>query len=657
MSDSQDASLDEDVVFPRVSESSPEFYYSEPRRRALECLLSAGPAAFHTQLSLERINNFLSESEISELHNHVTDFVPTEVPLSSWKREPAECLSDFSERYWPEYSDVPAPCLDLGWPDDGGGWKGITRATVYTHPPHEREPPIREVMRRGIQEASKLVAVVTDRLTDGDVFRDLVAVARRGVAVYILLEQRGEESFREMREREGERGGGGEENMRVRVVGGVSFCSHDGKMVSGEMKEKFILIDHETVITGSYSLTWSDAHLHRQLITVLKGQVIDSFDREFRMLYASSLPVQLPNWPRGADTHPISYNLQENPMHSTSERLFQPLHLLSAKKPYTPDQRAPSAEEQTTPNRQKWEERAQYPSEGQSTNYRRTPFQAKEEEESYAHSPPTHQRHTPIGEEFVVNEEGSYLSCLKINRFGHRDTPREEELVKFDPPFQRKTPLGQGLNHRWANSGQEELLIKETTSWEGLTPGADNSRQEEGLNLHQHHFQRDTPPGEELSSRLDASKEEGPDSTIEKPRQRAPVLVLSVPWSLSHRQSGLRSLSDILRAGRLSSTTLPTPAGGLGARGRGSRSLWDLSQLSTGSNEEEEEGGDPEIKPASQDKILQERPDWLRSGHFGPRVTPAMALIRHRGEEPRLPTVPSRLRGRILRKREGAPEY
>ncbi|RXM93033.1 Epithelial membrane protein 3 [Acipenser ruthenus] len=53
MSDSQDASLDEDVVFPRVSESSPEFYYSEPRRRALECLLSAGPAAFHTQLSLE----------------------------------------------------------------------------------------------------------------------------------------------------------------------------------------------------------------------------------------------------------------------------------------------------------------------------------------------------------------------------------------------------------------------------------------------------------------------------------------------------------------------------------------------------------------------------------------------------------------------------
>ncbi|XP_041095399.1 uncharacterized protein LOC121307283 isoform X2 [Polyodon spathula] len=572
--------------------------------------------------------------------------MPSDVPLSPWRREPAECLSDFSERYWPEYSDVPAPCLDLGWPDNGGGWKGITRATVYTHPPFEREPPIREVVRRGIQEASKLVAVVTDRLTDGDIFRDLVAMARRGVAVYILLEQRGEESFQEMREREGEKGE--EENMRVRVVSGVSFCSHDGKMVSGEMKEKFILIDHETVITGSYSLTWSDAHLHRQLVTVLKGQVIDSFDREFRMLYASSLPVQLPDWPRGADAHPISYKLQLNPMHSTSERHFQPLPLLSAKKHYTPDQQALSAEEQITPNRQRWEELAQYPFEGQSTKYRWTPFQAKEEEGSYAYSPPTDQRHTPIGEEFVVNEKGSYLSCLRINRFGHRDTPREEEPVKFDPPFQKKTPLGQGLN-------QEELFIKETTSWEGLTPGAANPRQEKGLNLHQHHFQRDTPPGEELSSGLDASEEEGPDSTIEKPRQSSPV---SVPWSLSYRQSGLRSLSNILRAERLSSTPLTTPAGGLGARVRGSRSLWDLSQLFTGSNEEEE-GVDPEMKPAStpQDKILQETPAWLRSGPLGSRVTPAMALIRHRGEVPHPTTLPSRLRDRILRKREGNPEH
>lgn len=39
------------------------------------------------------------------------------------------------------------------------------------------------------------------------------------------------------------------------------------------------------------SLTWTDAHLHRQMITVLNGPVVDSFDREFRILFAASQPV------------------------------------------------------------------------------------------------------------------------------------------------------------------------------------------------------------------------------------------------------------------------------------------------------------------------------------------------------------------------------
>lgn len=39
------------------------------------------------------------------------------------------------------------------------------------------------------------------------------------------------------------------------------------------------------------SLTWTDAHLHRQLVTVLSGPVVELFDQEFRILYATSLPV------------------------------------------------------------------------------------------------------------------------------------------------------------------------------------------------------------------------------------------------------------------------------------------------------------------------------------------------------------------------------
>lgn len=48
------------------------------------------------------------------------------------------------------------------------------------------------------------------------------------------------------------------------------------------------------------SLTWTDAHLHRQLITVLSGPVVDSFDKEFRILFAASFPV--PDTCRIADT-------------------------------------------------------------------------------------------------------------------------------------------------------------------------------------------------------------------------------------------------------------------------------------------------------------------------------------------------------------------
>lgn len=55
----------------------------------------------------------------------------------------------------------------------------------------------------------------------------------------------------------------------------------------------------------SFSLTWTDAHLHRQLVTVLRGPVIDSFDREFRILFADSVPVP-DTW--GVTDSPQVYN-------------------------------------------------------------------------------------------------------------------------------------------------------------------------------------------------------------------------------------------------------------------------------------------------------------------------------------------------------------
>ena len=47
---------------------------------------------------------------------------------------------------------------------------------------------------------------------------------------------------------------------------------------------------------SSPSLTWTDAHLHRQLVTVLNGPVVDCFDKEFRILYAASTPIPDSFW-------------------------------------------------------------------------------------------------------------------------------------------------------------------------------------------------------------------------------------------------------------------------------------------------------------------------------------------------------------------------
>lgn len=61
--------------------------------------------------------------------------------------------------YWPGQSEEPAPVLRLGWPEDGA-WKGITRAQLYTQPPSEGHPPLKELVRREIQAAHKVGVVM-----------------------------------------------------------------------------------------------------------------------------------------------------------------------------------------------------------------------------------------------------------------------------------------------------------------------------------------------------------------------------------------------------------------------------------------------------------------------------------------------------------------
>ncbi|TNN66205.1 Protein FAM83E [Liparis tanakae] len=286
MSSSQEQSLDENAVFLPVNEFSAEFLHCEKERRAVERLLNAGPEAFYSSIGTERSGCFLSSEEVSQISNWAQDYRSNAQQVQSQQvngEEGSSEMEDVCSTYFPSQSDIPAPNLDLGWPEKVP-WVPNGNVTVHTSPPAEGQPPVRQIIRRHLQKAGQVIAIVTDRLTDGAIIGDLHNAASRGVPVYIILNQRSiQENFTLNRLRH--------PNMRVRVLGGKSFCSRTGRMVVGEMKDKFLLVDLETVIHGSFSLTWTDAHLHRQLITVLSGPVVESFDREFRILFAASLPI------------------------------------------------------------------------------------------------------------------------------------------------------------------------------------------------------------------------------------------------------------------------------------------------------------------------------------------------------------------------------
>ncbi|XP_067388824.1 protein FAM83E [Emydura macquarii macquarii] len=283
MAASQLACLEDAPPGTPVTESSPEFFYSEGQRLALEALLAGGHTAYAQRLAQDGLRPFLSDDELRCLAEAARD-----VPEPSGERDGD--ADELSLSYWPGCSDEPLPELELGWPQDGS-WKGITRAEVYTHPPGDGAPKVKELVRSKIQQATKVVAVVMDVFTDPDILLDLhEAGMRRGVPVYLILGEQHLAAFLSMAE--------GVclnvrymENLRVRVIAGCTFWSRQRKQVTGSLKEKFLLVDGEMVITGSYSFTWSDARLSRQLVTLLTGEIAGAFDREFRTLYAASRPL------------------------------------------------------------------------------------------------------------------------------------------------------------------------------------------------------------------------------------------------------------------------------------------------------------------------------------------------------------------------------
>ncbi|KAM3863068.1 protein FAM83B [Diretmus argenteus] len=264
-------------------------HYKESYRLAIDHLVSGGRDSYQEFLNGERIGSFLSEEELLFITNNAKQ------PTPGNQMEEVNGASDSkssSGTYWPTHSDVDTPDLDLGWPEVMHD-RLQTKIDLLFHPPRQNNPTIKEVIRKHIQDARQVVAIVMDVFTDVDLFKEIVDACARGVPVYVLLDDFHLKSFLTMVENQDVKIQQ-LKNMRVRTVKGQDYLCRSGAKFHGAMEQKFVLVDCQTVVYGSYSFSWSFEKINLSMVQVITGHLVESYDEEFRTLFArSSVPAEL----------------------------------------------------------------------------------------------------------------------------------------------------------------------------------------------------------------------------------------------------------------------------------------------------------------------------------------------------------------------------
>nr|XP_020442212.1 protein FAM83B-like [Monopterus albus] len=262
-------------------------HYRESYRLAIYALLCGGKEAYEEFLRAEQISHLLSEEEILFILENA------ELPVVEDDSEETRVTNETGpSTYFPEESDEEVPDLDLGWPEvtlEGTD----TSISLLFHPPRLNTPTIKEVLRKQIQEARQVIAIAMDIFTDIDIFKEVISATLRGVVVYILLDHSHFKSFLAMSHRVGV-SIQDLKNIRVRTVQGQQYLCQSGVRFHGGLEQKFILVDCRTVLYGTYSYTWSYEKINLSMVLVITGQLVCSYDEEFRRLYArSTVPTVL----------------------------------------------------------------------------------------------------------------------------------------------------------------------------------------------------------------------------------------------------------------------------------------------------------------------------------------------------------------------------
>ncbi|KAM6997261.1 protein FAM83B [Tautogolabrus adspersus] len=264
-------------------------HYKETYRLAIDRLVSDGRDNYQEFLKGERIGGFLSDDEILFITENAEQ-LPPQNHEDEINGSPDTQSS--SGTYWPVHSDVETPDLDLGWPE-------VMHELIQTnidllfHPARPNNPTIKEVIRKKIQEARQVIAIVMDTFTDVDIFKEAVDASLRGIPVYILLDDFHLKSFLTMAENQDIKIQQ-LRNMRVRTVKGQDYLCQSGAKFHGALEQRFLLVDCKTAVYGSYSFSWSFEKINLSMVQVITGHLVKSYDEEFRTLYArSKVPAEL----------------------------------------------------------------------------------------------------------------------------------------------------------------------------------------------------------------------------------------------------------------------------------------------------------------------------------------------------------------------------
>ncbi|XP_077581843.1 protein FAM83D [Stigmatopora nigra] len=306
---------------PTLLCNNPQEVYNEGHRLALEELLSGGVDNFLAFLKKESIPNFLSDDEIQRIR--AAAVAPRCVSFVGEDQAVPELGSSVdcsSVTYFPELSDVEPPPLEIGWPAfTAGSYRGVTRAVAHFQPSFgENIYACKDAARKMISSAKEVIAIVTDSLTDLDIFKDLQeACSIRQVPVYILLDQSSGLAFLKMCNDVGVRLDDIQQ-MRVRTITGNTYYTRSGARMTGKVHERFMLIDGNRVATGSYRFNWTDSKLNTSNLMELSGQITEKFDEQFRILYAQSLPINT----RSIPVHTTTFDPNSNHLLNSSPFLL-----------------------------------------------------------------------------------------------------------------------------------------------------------------------------------------------------------------------------------------------------------------------------------------------------------------------------------------------